>query len=180
MSTAITPSVPTTTGTIRGTGILYKEYGEGTEREIGAHRGDVKFTVDREFRHIDFNGQYGKIEGNNVITKSEPMVEFDLLELSYQNFEDCFAGLVVTDEGEYHKIAEDLAIAAGDYHENVAWVGETHAAKYAAIIVFNALGNNKIEMAIKDKDDIIVGTKFEGHYGSATQTTPPWEIRIED
>jgi hypothetical protein len=180
MSNAITPSVATTTGTWRGTGILYKEYGEGTQREIGAHRGGIKFNIDRDFRHIDFNGQYGKIEGNNVITKSEPTIEFDLLELSYQNFEDCFAGLVVTDEGAYHKIAEDLAIAAGDYHENVAWLGQTHAGKYAAIILFNALGNGKIEMNIKDKEDIVLGTKFEGHYGTATPTTPPWEFRIED
>jgi hypothetical protein len=180
MGSAITPSVPTATGTIRGTGILYKEYGEGTQREIGASRGDITFIDDREFRHKDFNGQYGPVEGNKVIIKSEQILKFGLLELTYQNFEDCYAGLAVSDEGAYHQITGDLAVAAGDYHENVAWAGERHDSKYCIILLNNALGDGKIEMPIKDKDDIVIDTQFTAHYGTATPTTPPWSIRLED
>ena len=180
MGNAITPSVPTATGTWRGTGIVYKEYGEGTEREIGATRGDIKFIDDREFRDVEYNGMYGPTKGLKVITKSVQQLVFGLLELTYQNFEDCFAGLAVTDEGAYHQVTGDLAIAAGDYHENVAWFGERHDAKYAGLLLNNALGDGKIEMNIVDKDDIVLETQFTAHYGTATPTTPPWSIRLED
>jgi hypothetical protein len=180
MGNAITPSVPTATGTWRGTGILYKEYGEGTEREIGASREDIIFTDSREFRNIDFNGKYGPIEGNTVITESVQTLKFSLLELTYQNFEDCWAGLAVSDEGAYHQVTGDLAIAAGDYHENVAWWGERHDAKYAGILLNNALGDGSIEANIKDKEDLVIDVQFTAHYGTATPTTPPWSIRLED
>ena len=180
MGDAITPSVPTATGTWRGTGILYKEYGEGSQREIGANRGTISFTDDREFRNIDYNGKYGPTEGNSVIIKSEQILKFGLLELTYQNFEDCWAGLAVSDEGAYHQITGDLAIAAGDYHENVAWFGERHDGKYAGILLNNALGDGKIEMTIDDKEDIVPEDQYTAHYGSATPTTPPWSIRLED
>jgi hypothetical protein len=180
MGAAITPAVPTATNLWRGTGICYKEYGEGTQREIGATRGDIKFSDDREFRHQDYNGMYGPTEGLKVITKAVQMLTFPLLDLSYQNFDDCFAGLAVSDEGAYHEITEDLAVAAADYHENITWAGERKDGKYALILIFNALGDGKIEMNMKDKDDIVLDTQFTAHYGTATPTTPPWAIRMED
>lgn len=180
MGAAVTPSVATATGTWRGTGILYKEYGLGGQREIGAHQGDVKFSRDVEFKETSYNGQYGPQKSMKVITKSVPMIEFDLLELSYQNFEDCWAGLVVTDAGAYHQVAEDLAVAAGDYHDNIAFFGERHDGKYWAVLIENALGESKLEMAFKAHEDVVAGAKFVGHYDSSTPTTPPWSLRLED
>jgi hypothetical protein len=180
MGTAITPSVPTAGGTIQGTGILYKEYGETSARAIGANRDEIKFLDDKEFSHIDYNGMYGPTEGMREITKSVQTLTFGLLELTYQNFVDCFVGLAVTDAGAYHQIAGDLAIAAGDYHENVAWVGQRHSGKYAIILLYNALGDGKMELAIKDKEDILANVQYTAHYGTATPTTPPFAIRLED
>jgi len=180
MSQAITPAVNTATNTWQGTGILYKNFGLATQREIGATRGDIKFNVDREFKHVDYNGMYGPTKGNKYITQEVSMLEFELLELSWQNLEDCYAGCVVTDEGTYHKITGDLAIAAGDYHDNVVWAGVRDDGKYGLLYVKDALGDGKIEFAIKDKETIVNNTKFTGHYDKSTPTTPPWEIRMED
>lgn len=180
MSSPITTSVPTPTGTWQGNGILWKEYGEATVREIGATRGDIKITWDREFKHIDFNGQYGPIEGNKRITKSTQVLTFGLLELTYQSFEDCFAGLAVSDAGTYHEIAEDLTIAAADYHENVTWAGYRDDNKYAIILLYNALGDGKIEFNIKQHEDIVMDVQFSSHYSNSAMTTSPIKIRLED
>lgn len=180
MGSAITPSVPTANGTWRGTGILYKEYGTGTQREIGATRDEIKFVDDKEIRHVDFNGMYGMYEGFREVTKSVQQLTFSLLELTYQNFDDCFAGLAVTDEGAYHKITGDLAIAAGDYHDNVSWNGKRHNDKYAIILLSNALGDGKMELSINDKDDILSNVQFTSHYDPSFPTTVPFEIRLED
>lgn len=178
MGGAITPSVPAATNTWRGTGILYKEYGV-SQREIGGTRGDIKFMNDREFRHQDYNGMYGVTEGKRLITKAEQSLTFGLLDLSYQNFDDCFAGLAVSNETTYYKVTGDLTIAASDYHDNVVWAGERKDGKYAIILLENALGDGKIEMNIQDKDDIVLDTQFTAHYAESTPTVEPWEIRLE-
>jgi len=180
MGSAITPSVPTATGTWRGTGIVYKEYGEGSAREIGATKDEIKFIDDKEFRYPEFNGMYGPIEGLTEIIKSVQTLTFGLLTLTWQNFDDCFVGLAVTDAGAYHQIVGDLTIAAGDYHENVSWNGERHDGKYGIIILYNALGDGKMELPIKDKEDVVANVQYTAHYGTATPTTPPFAIRLED
>lgn len=180
MSTAITPKVNTSTNTIRGTGILYKNYGLGTQAEIGATRGDIKFGVDREFKHYDYNGMYGPTKGNFEITKEVTTLEFELLDLGYQQFENCFAGCAVSDEGAYHKITGDLAVASTDYHDNVVWAGKRDDGKYVLLYLKNALGDGKIEMALKEKETVISNVHFTGCYDPTTPTTPPWEIRLED
>jgi hypothetical protein len=180
MSTPIKTSVPTPTGTWQGNGILYKEFDLGTEREIGASRGDIKFNVDREFKHIDFNGQLGPIKGNKRLTKSEQILTFGLLELTYTNFEDCFAGLLVVDSGVYHEITEDLTIADADYHDNITWAGVRDDNKYAIIQLLDALGDGKLEFNIKQHEDIVLDTQFTAHYARDAMDEPPWRIRLED
>jgi len=180
MGSAITPSVPTATNVIRGVGILYKNYGLGTQREIGATKGDIKYVVDRKFMHTDYNGMYGPTEGMHDIVEEVASIEFETLDLSYQNFEDAYAGCVVSDQGAYHKITGDLAVAAGDYHDNIVWAGKRKDGKYVLLYISNALGDGKIELAIKDKDDVVSNVHFTGCYGTSTPTTPPWEIRLED
>jgi hypothetical protein len=180
MSTPIKTSVPTATGTWQGNGIIWKEYNLGTQREVGATRNDIKFSNEREFKHIDFNGQYGEIEGNKRITKSIPVLTFGLLELTYTNFEDCFAGLNVQNAGNYHEITEDMAIAPGDYHENITWAGVRDDNKYAMIQIQHALGDGKMEFNIKAHEDIVLDIQFTAHYGKATMDEPPWLIRLEN
>lgn len=180
MSTPIKTSVPTATGTWQGNGIIYKEYSETTQREVGATRGDIKFSDDREFKHIDFNGQYGMIEGNRRITKSQPMLTFGLLELTSTNFNDCFAGLSVSDTGDYQEITDDLIISAGDYHENITWAGVRDDDKYALIQLLNVLGDGKIEFNIKAHEDIVLDVQYTAHYAKDAMDSPPWRIRLEN
>lgn len=180
MGSAITPTVATPTKVIRGTGILYKNYGVTGQRVLGATKGDVKYVVDRKFMHTDYNGMYGPTEGMHEIIEEVASMEFELLDLGYQEFEDCYAGCVVTDEGTYHKITGDLAVAAGDYHDNVVWAGKRKDGKYCLLYLSNALGDGKIDLALKDKDDLVSNVHFTACYGTATPTTPPWEVRLED
>ena len=180
MGSAITPTVATATKVIRGTGILYKNYGVTGQRVLGATKGDIKYVVDRKFMHTDYNGMYGPTEGMHEIIEEVASMEFDILDLGYKEFEDCYAGCNVTDEGAYHKITGDLAVAAGDYHDNVVWAGKRKDGKYCLLYLSNALGDGKIDLALKDKEDLVSNVHFTGCYGTTTPTTPPWEIRLED
>jgi len=175
---AIRPSVANPENVILGDGIIYKNYGLATEREIGACRGDSKFTVTRKFKHIDYNGQYGQTKGNLRKVNVEPVLMLNLVELSEQNMIDCFAGLRQSDEGDYKEITEDLDIVTTDYWTNVAFVGATASGRSVIIIVDNPLGDiDKLEFVYKTDDEVISDVQLTGTYDRNNPTVVPYKIR---
>jgi len=174
---AITPSVPATTNIVLGDGILYKDYELGTQAEIGAVRGDSVFNVERQFREQDYNGSYGPTEGLKVKTKVIVTMKIALLELSTTNIVNCFAGMANTDQTTYYELKESLDIAAADYWDNMAFVGQRSDGKAVIILMENVLGDGNFAMAMKNKDDVVVDTNFTAHYATTTPTVAPYELR---
>jgi hypothetical protein len=174
---AITPSVPNKTNIVLGDGVLYKDYAQGTQLTIGACRGDSVFNVDRQFREQEYNGSYGPTETLKVKTKVIVTMKIALLELSTTNFTHLFQGFAKTDQTTYYELKESVDIADGDYWTNMAFVGQRADGKNIIIIMENVLGDGALNMAFKTKDDVVVDTMLTAHYGTATPTTPPYEIR---
>jgi hypothetical protein len=173
----ITPSVPNQTNILLGDGILYKDYALGTQQEIGAVRGDSVFNVARSFREQDYNGSYGPTEGLKVKTKVIVTMKIALLELSVVNIANCFTGLGNTDKTTYYELKESLDIAAADYWNNLAFVGQRADGKAAIILMENVLGDGNLGLALKNKDDVVVDTNFTAHYATTAPTIAPYEIR---
>lgn len=180
MPKAPTPVVPTATGTILGDCILYKDYGESGEREIGACRGDVEFGVNREWRHQDYNGMRGKTKGKNVKNKVNCYIKIPLLELSRANIEDVYQGLSSTDEGAYHSVTESFDVDDADYWTNAAVVGQRSDGKYYIAIIENPLGMSDIIQAFKTEDDVVQELQLDGNYLTTAPDTVPYELRFED
>jgi hypothetical protein len=174
----ITPSAPSQGNTLLGDGIIYKNYALATQREIGACSGDSKFIRNGNFNHVDYNGMYGPTKGQKYKTKSEPSLSIALLELSPTNLADCFAGLTVTDNTTYYEVTESLTVSDSQYWTNLTFIGETKSGLPVWIQMDNVLGDTeKIELAIKTDNPIIVDCLLTGHYGTAALTTPPWRMR---
>lgn len=174
---AVTPSVPAKTNLVLGDGILYKDYNEATEVVIGAVRGDSVFNVDRQFRNQGYNGSYGDTKGLKVKTRVQPTFNIALLELSTTNMVNCYQGIAMTDETNYYELEEGVDVNDSDYWTNMAFVGVRSDLKPIIIIMDNVLGDGALNMAFKDKDDVVVNTLMTAHYGEATPITPPYRIR---
>ncbi|MGL5709968.1 MAG: hypothetical protein ACRCW9_03890 [Cetobacterium sp.] len=173
------PSVPSPNDVILGDGIIYKDYGLATQRELGACSGDSKFTVGKKFNHVDYNGQYGDTKDLKYKTRVEPKLTINLLSISPQNLKDCFAGLQVSDQTNYYEITESVEVVSADYWTNLTFIGETKSGNDVVIIMDNVLGDmEKFEMVFKTDNHVITDVQFTGHYGTATPTTPPYKIRI--
>jgi hypothetical protein len=174
----INPSVPSETDVVLGDGVLYKDYGLATQREIGACSGDSKFSIAKKFNHVDYNGQYGDTKGLKYVTKSQPQLTINLLSISPQNLSDCFAGLTLTDQATYVEVSESLTITSSMYWTNLTFIGERKDGKDVFIQLDNVLGDQeKIDMALKTDNHLIVDCLFTAHYADNTPTTPPWRMR---
>lgn len=174
----IIPTVPNNDDVILGDGVLYKNYGLGSQREVGACSGDSKFTVTRKFAHIDYNGMYGDTLDKKRIIQVMPILTVNMLSLSPTNLADCFAGLAVADNTTYYEVTDTLTIGSSNYWTNLTFIGESKSGKDIWVQMDNVLGDSeKIEMVFKTDSHVITDIQFTAHYGTTTPTTAPYRYR---
>ena len=146
---------------------------------IGLTRGGSVFQVEREFRPIEADGDYGLVEGRIFIDRENAKLTVNALELFNATDMDLYyPGVSITpDSGTPTKntMTGTLAIAAGDYVD-VKWVGKTKDGKAVTINIQNALNMDNLEWALEDKNEVIASIVFASTYSEAARTTPPWNV----
>lgn len=139
---------------------------------IGLTRGGGLFEIQRDYRDVEADGDFGSVEGRVMIDKERPFLTVNKLD-----------PITPTDMLKYYPalanatgtISSTLAIAAGDYVD-VSWVGKTKDGKAVTINVTNALNKSNLSWNLEDKNEVIEELVFEGHYAEASRTTPPWSV----
>lgn len=139
---------------------------------IGLTRGGGTFSLEREIRHIDADGDRGFVEGRQMIEREVPKLVVNGLDL-----------FTAADLLKYYPalsnttgtVTGTLAIAAGDYVD-VTWVGKTKDGKGVTITVQNALNLANLEWGLEDKSETVATLEYTGHYAEASRTTPPWSV----
>lgn len=178
MSSKARSPVATPRNVIMGAGAVYFNYGLASEVAIGATQGGATFKVEREFRELEQDGTLGPIKGLISKTKLKVTLAVNALELNTTNFPKYYAGMTVnTDAVEYDKITENVAVATGDYLDNVAIVAETYDQQDVIIIIKNVLGNGAIEMALENQQEIVPEVIFTGTFSGSADDIP-YEIRF--
>lgn len=88
--------------------------------------------------------------------------------------------LKMTDEGSYKKIVGDLTVNKKYMYENIAVVGQKHDGKQFIIILEHVANDGSIELALKEKTEVVSNTEFIGYYTQSSPTTTPVKIREYD
>lgn len=139
---------------------------------IGLTRGGGSFSLEREIRHIDADGDRGFVEGRQMIEREVPKLVVNGLDLftaaDLLKYYPALSNTIGTVTGT-------LSIAAGDYVD-VTWVGKTKDGKGVTITVQNALNLANLEWGLEDKSEAVATLEYTGHYAEATRTTPPWSV----
>jgi hypothetical protein len=147
---------------------------------IGLTRGGSAFTVERKYRQIVADGDYGPVKGRQEIESETAKLEVNALELfTAADMTKYYPAMSVTpDAGESptkNILTSTLTIAEGDYND-VKWVGKTKDGKAVTINVQNALNLDNLEWKLEDKSEVVSKIGFTAHYEEATKTTPPWNV----
>lgn len=139
---------------------------------IGLTRGGSAFLVEREYRHIEADGDMGIVKGRTVIDKENAMLTVNALELfTAADMTKYYPGMSVT----AGTLTSTLEIVAGDYSD-VKWVGKTKDGKAVTINVENALNLSNLEWTLEDKNEVVPSLEFSATYDEATKDTPPWNV----
>ena len=139
---------------------------------IALTRGGGSFTIEREYREIEADGDRGPVVGRQVIDREVAKLVVNGLDMfTSADFTKYFPAMKIT----AGKVESTLSILAGDYVD-AKWVGKTKDGKAVTIEVKSALNLSNLEWSLEDKSEVIQTLEFTAHYSEAARETPPWSV----
>lgn len=149
-----------------------------TESIVGATSGGSKLSIIPEVTQVEVDGVLVKAKGLNVKTGETASMEVNFIELTPAIIKAGTLGTAGTsDDTNYDAIVSKGNIAAGDYWENIAFVGKTLDGKNIIAILENALCTSGFEQEGKNKEGAIGKYTFECHSDlDGDLDTLPWKI----
>lgn len=144
---------------------------------IGLTRGGSAFTVEREFREIEADGDRGPVEGRIVIDREVAKLTVNALEtFTAADMQKYYPGLNLGGElGAENTLTSTMTIAAGDFSD-VTWTGKTKDGKSVTIKVENAINMDNLEWTLEDKSEVVPSLGFTATYAEDARDTPPWNV----
>jgi hypothetical protein len=147
---------------------------------IALTRGGGQFVVERTYRQIAADGDYGPVKGRIRKTMSIPKLTLNALELLDTNITSMYPALVLTSETDGSTITADTDVDDSDYIDEVVWVGNTLEGRSVRIEIYNAINLENIDWSMVDKEEIVPKVTYTGSYSESARTTEPWKLQYAD
>jgi hypothetical protein len=155
-------------------GAVYLNYGGTNERLLAPTRGGNSFVVEQEVKIIERDGALGKEKGMRRVINENAMMTVRLLDLSPDNIKLSLAG--ARKIGDEVVSIDNSLIPDEDYIDNVTLVAPTMAGDSRVITIFNALGDNGLNIDFTDKDEAVLEVQFSAHRNPLDYTDPIYSI----
>lgn len=158
---------------VLGLGKFYVHDGE-TPVEIAYTRGGGKFTVERVYRPISFDGLKAYAAQSMIVIDEENVnLEMNMLSI----FKDAdltflYPAMKATTSATGVAITsnDELAIKDEDYRK-VSWKGITNTGAPIEIIIENAVNVSNIDWSMQDRDEVLQTISYKG-------IAPKGEVRV--
>lgn len=170
----------TTQNLIIDSGAIYVNYGELSQRLLGATRGGNTFSVEQEIRQMEFDGMRGVMVGSHRLLGSMPKITANIIQWNWQVFLDVLVGSTMEQVSTTHKrITRSIKrLTASDYFKNIAIVGECTASEnnLIACVINNVIQLENVEFPFNDKDETVASVTFTGCTDCSNMEKEPWYI----
>lgn len=147
-------------------GVIYKNYdfATGTGTLLGATKGGISFTVEREVLDRTPDGALGKTKGFRDVTTENANITAQMFEWTTENFKMSLPGADSEVDGSYDKITVERGIQDSDYIDNIVMVVKMPGGKIARFALLNALCDEGLEMSTSDDEESVPTVTFSAHY----------------
>lgn len=126
------------------------------ESLIGATSGGNKLTITPEITPIEVDGAWVRVKGLDVKTGETATLEVNLIELTPEMIKTAIVGQDGTSSLTGYSLIESKAtIDAGDYFENIAFVGKRLDGEPIIVILDNAICTSGFEAETKNKESSV-------------------------
>jgi len=146
---------------------------------VGATRNGNAFNLTRTIRRIPADGSLGPTKGLRRREEIVAQITVNLLEVTLDNFRRAIAGANVDMSDPDQAVITGGEIQDGDYISNVAIVGTLNGTDIPVVaLVTNALAEGPFNMALNDRDEVVIPVTFTGHFDPADMDTEPWQVYL--
>lgn len=142
--------------------------------DIALTRGGGQFTVEREYRELEADGDKGPVKGRVVLDKSVPKLTMNALSIIPADMASYYPGINI-DSTTGTKITGRDIDDTTDYQTTVTWTGKTKEGKAVIINLKNAINLENIDWTLADKDEVINTLTYSGCYDEGSDIEP-WDI----
>lgn len=156
--------------------IVFINYGETDQAELGITKGGVEFGVVESVRDIEYDGRRGKTKGMVVVDGVDAYVKFSTLEISNANLLSTLGAASETTG----KISNTIGgvIAAGHFYKNLTVFGlmNKSTTKYKKIVIKNPAAYGGFTLGTTDKGEATVNLQYNAHWDPTSVATAIYEI----
>ena len=148
------------------------------ESIVGSTSGGSKLTIKPELKPIEIDGAVTNVKGLVAKIDEKATLEVNFAELTKDIVTAATLGGAGTCEDTTYDVIESKdGVVAGDYWENIGFVGKTLEGKLIIAILDNALCTSGLENEGKPKDNSVGKYVFECHADPAKGVEClPWHI----
>src|SRR5690606_9302981 len=158
--------------------------GEGVfainDTDVGLTRGGGQFTVEREYRQVEADGDYGPVKGRIYKARSTATLTMNLLEIVADDLSKLYPATQVTTSAGTTTFTGKEQVEAADYQSTVTWTGRTVDGREVVITLENAINLGNLDWTMTDKEEIVQQVTFTATYLPDARTTEPWRVEFAD
>lgn len=150
--------------------------------DIGLTRGGGQFTVERENRQVNADGDRGPVKGRIRITGSTARLVVNQLEILAENLTKMFPGTKLTTDNGTDTWTGKQDIEDTDYNDTVTWTGRTMDGRACVITIKNAINLENIDWSMVEKDEVVSQLTYTATYEEEDRLgeEEPWEVKFTD
>ncbi|MGJ9381532.1 hypothetical protein [Salipaludibacillus sp. CF4.18] len=148
--------------------------------DVGLTRGGGMLTIEREYRNIEADGDYGPVRGRIRKIRSVAKLSMNSLEILAANIPKMYPAVKNTTDLTTDTITAKTDIEDADYNDTITWTGKTTNGRSVVITLKNAINLESIEWELIDKEEVVPETTYTATYLEGTTDVEPWEIVFTD
>jgi hypothetical protein len=147
---------------------------------IALTRGGGNFSLEREYRMIEADGDYGPVKDRIRIIKETAKLNMKNLEIVPANTEDYFPGMTASaTSGSTTSTMTSRSFTTGittDDYQWTQWTGYNKAGRQVLITLENAINLENINWDLIDKEEVINELTYQATYIETARNTAPWKV----
>ena len=158
-------------------GLVFANYGEAGQVQLGPTKGGAEFTASKIIRDIEYDGRKGKTKGAQVIDEINAMIKVGLMDTALELIGQLMPHASFSEATG--KISNDPGgvIEATKYLSNVTLFAKVVGGGYKKITLFNAMNEADFVLSAAPKAEGVVNYEFHAHWDAED---PDALFEIED
>jgi len=159
-------------------GIVFVNYGETDEKQLGPTRGGGEFVATATIRDIEFDGSKGKTKGMQVVDDITAQLNVTQLNTSMETLKMALPFAKYDDVTGKLSVGSDSVGVIPDeaYLKNITMFAKTVKGEYKKITLYNALSENGLTFAAVPKAEGTIALNVYAHWDAVDDTKDLFDI----